>query len=179
VTVRGFAPIADRNARLLILGSMPGIASLEAHQYYAHPRNAFWPIVEALWKVPRDLDYGDRAAALRAAGVAVWDVLAQCRRRSSLDSDIDAASIVVNDFRGFFDRHPGIRLIGFNGGAAGLLYRRHVLPGLTEKLRGIATLQLPSTSPAHAGRSLQQKLSLWRQLALTPEPTESAAGRHS
>lgn len=164
MTVRGFPPVADRNARLLILGSMPGIASLEAHQYYAHPRNAFWPIVESLWQVPRELEYSGRAAALCDAGVAVWDVLAQCRRRTSLDSDIDAASIVVNDFRGFFRTHPGIRVIGFNGGTAATLYRRYVLSALPGKLRGITTLQLPSTSPAHAGRTLQQKLAIWRQL---------------
>ena len=113
VTIRGFPPIADRSAQLLILGSMPGIASLEAHQYYAHPRNAFWPIVEELWGIPRTLEYSARTAALRTAGVAVWDVLAQCRRRSSLDSDIDVESIVVNDFTGFFRRHPQVRLIGF------------------------------------------------------------------
>ena len=162
MTVRSFPPIADRNARLLILGSMPGTASLEAHQYYAHPRNAFWPIVEALWQVPRELDYSVRVAALRAAGVAVWDVLAQCRRPTSLDSDIDAASIVANDFADFFHRHPGIRFIGFNGGTAATLYRRHVLPALPQQLRDLPTVQLPSTSPAHAGRTLQQKLRLWR-----------------
>jgi len=164
VTIRGFPPIADRSAQLLILGSMPGIASLQAHQYYAHPRNAFWVIVEELWGIPRTLDYTARTAALRTAGVAVWDVLAQCRRRSSLDSDIDARSVVVNDFAGFFRRHPQVRLIGFNGGTARTLYRRHVLPVLPEKLRDIPSLQLPSTSPAHAGRTLPQKLKLWRQL---------------
>lgn len=170
MTVRGFPPIADRNARLLILGSMPGIASLEAHQYYAHPRNAFWPIVEALWQVPRGLDYPARVAALRDAGVAVWDVLAQCRRPSSLDSDIDADSIVVNDFQEFFRAHPAIRLIGFNGGTAATLYRRHVLPRLTGKSRELKAVQLPSTSPAHAGRTLQQKLKAWRQLLELPHP---------
>ena len=164
MTIRGFPPIADPNAQLLILGSMPGIASLEAHQYYAHPRNAFWPIIEELWGISRSLDYAERTAALRAAGVAVWDVLAQCRRRSSLDSDIDAESIVVNDFTGFFRRHPQIRVVGFNGGTARILYRRHVLPVLPEKLRDLPALQLPSTSPAHAGRTLPQKLKLWRQL---------------
>ena len=164
MTIRGFPPIADRSAQLLILGSMPGIASLQAHQYYAHPRNAFWPIIEELWGIPRTLDYAARTAALRAAGVAVWDVLAQCRRRTSLDSEIESQSIVVNDFAGFFRRHPQVRLIGFNGGTAHTLYRRHVLPLLPEKLRDIPGVQLPSTSPAHAGRTLPQKLKLWRQL---------------
>lgn len=146
---------------------MPGIASLQAHQYYAHPRNAFWPIVEHLWEIPRSLPYARRVAALRAEGIAVWDVLAQCRRRSSLDSDIDSESIVVNDFTGFFRRHPGIRTIAFNGGTARTLYRRHVLADLPVKWRELPGLLLPSTSPAHAARTLPQKIEAWKTLRNT------------
>jgi double-stranded uracil-DNA glycosylase len=103
--LQGFAPIGDRHATRLILGSMPGAASLDAARYYAHPRNAFWPMIEAVWNIPVALDYAARVRALRAAGVSVWDVLANCRRSSSLDAHIEQDSIVVNDFAGFFRRH--------------------------------------------------------------------------
>jgi hypoxanthine-DNA glycosylase len=162
--LRGFAPIAGPQARLLILGSMPGAASLAQAQYYAHPRNAFWPMMDAVWEIPRALDYAARVQAVRDAGIAIWDVLAQCHRRTSLDADIDAQSIVVNDFAGFFRRHPCIAMIAFNGGTAQALYRRHVLRTLPEAQRRIPSLQMPSTSPAHASLSLPRKLQRWRKL---------------
>jgi len=163
-SLQGFAPIADRHATLLILGSMPGAASLAAKRYYAHPRNAFWPMLEAVWGIAATLDYTARTRAVRAAGIAIWDVLASCRRSSSLDADIETDTIVVNDFAGFFRRHPHIRLIAFNGATAQTLYRRHVLPTLPEALRQMAALRMPSTSPAHAALSPQRKVQQWRQL---------------
>jgi len=166
--LQGFAPIADRHAKLLILGSMPGAASLDAAQYYAHPRNAFWPTVEAVWNIPTRLDYTARKRALRKAGIAVWDVLANCRRSSSLDADIEHGSIVVNDFVAFFRRHPRIQLIAFNGATAEALYRRHVLPALPVSLQQIPTLRMPSTSPAHAALSLQGKAQQWKELLRLP-----------
>ena len=162
--LQGFAPIADRHAKLLILGSMPGAASLDAAQYYAHPRNAFWPTVEAVWDIPTRLDYTARKRALREAGIAVWDVLANCRRSSSLDADIEQGSMVVNDFAAFFRRHPRIQLIAFNGATAQALYRRHVLPTLPVSLQQIPALRMPSTSPAHAALSLQRKAQQWKEL---------------
>lgn len=162
--LQGFAPIADRHARLLILGSMPGARSLGAGQYYAHPRNAFWPTLEAVWNIPTALDYAARTRAMRASGIAVWDVLANCRRSSSLDADIEQGSIVVNDFAGFFRRHPRIQLIAFNGATAQTLYRRHVLPTLSAPLQQIPALRMPSTSPAHAALSRQRKAQQWREL---------------
>lgn len=162
--LRGFPPIAGRDARLLILGSMPGAASLAAAQYYAHPRNAFWPILESVWDIPATLTYTARVRAVRAAGLAIWDVLARCQRKSSLDADIEHATVVVNDFNGFFRRHPLIQLIAFNGGTAHALYRRHVLPTLPAPLQQIAMLRMPSTSPAHAALSLQRKAQRWREL---------------
>lgn len=160
----GFAPIARADARLLILGSMPGAASLAAGQYYAHPRNAFWPITEAVWSIPRTLPYHVRARELRARGVAVWDVLDQCRRATSLDSDIEADSVVVNDFASFLLEHRQIRQIAFNGGGAEALFRRHVLPVLPGDLQRIARVRLPSTSPAHARLTLQAKARAWSLL---------------
>ena len=116
--LEGFAPIARADARVLILGSMPGAASLAAGEYYAHPRNAFWSIIEAVWDIPRSLPYTERARSVQARGLAIWDVVARCRRPTSLDADIDRASVVVNDFAGFLGRHPGIRQIAFNGAGA-------------------------------------------------------------
>jgi hypoxanthine-DNA glycosylase len=159
--LRSFPPIRGRNARVLILGSMPGVASLTATEYYAHPRNAFWSIAQSLFGIDRTQPYATRVRLLAQAGVAVWDVLASCRRRTSLDSDIEAASIVANDLRDFLHRNAGIRHIYFNGNAARQLYERHVLPILTPRQQQLPRVTLPSTSPAHAGRTLQQKIKAW------------------
>jgi double-stranded uracil-DNA glycosylase len=164
--LHGFAPIADARARLLILGSMPGMASLHADEYYAHPRNGFWPIMESVWSIPATASYAARTRAVKRAGIAIWDVLASCRRSSSLDSDIDAGSMVVNDFTGFLQTHASIHAIAFNGGTAARLFHRHVLPGLGIAWRQIPMLRLPSTSPAHARLSLADKRRAWAALAI-------------
>ncbi len=156
--VQSFAPLAPAGARLLILGSMPGAASLAAGQYYAHPRNAFWPILGALCHFPADAPYAARVAALQAAGVAVWDVLQSCVRPGSLDTAIERSSEVANDIVGLLARHPGIRRIGFNGGTAEAAFRRHV-PAAA--VAGLQLLRLPSTSPANASWSFERKLAAW------------------
>jgi hypoxanthine-DNA glycosylase len=102
---------------------------------------------------------------VKQAGIAIWDVLASCQRRSSLDSDIEPASIVVNDFVGFFRTHRMLRAIAFNGGTAAQLFRRHVLPALGPALRDLPMLQLPSTSPANARLDLAAKRRAWSVLA--------------
>ena len=158
--VHSFPPIAAPDATLLILGSMPGRASLLANQYYAHPRNAFWPIMGQLFGAGPDLPYMRRVRALKAAGVALWDVLASCTRLSSLDSDIDEDSIVPNDFVSFLGAHPRIRLVFFNGAKAEASFRRHVLHGLD--VRTLHFERLPSTSPANASWSPARKLKAWR-----------------
>ncbi|HEY8518786.1 MAG TPA: DNA-deoxyinosine glycosylase [Gammaproteobacteria bacterium] len=158
----GFPPICGEHARVLILGSLPGQASLAARQYYAQPQNAFWRIMGELFGAGPDLPYVERLVTLRERGVAVWDVLASGRRPGSLDSAIELASASPNDFQPFFDAQPGIRRICFNGSKAAELYRRLVLPGLREETRRLERLTLPSTSPAHAARSFAQKLELWR-----------------
>jgi hypoxanthine-DNA glycosylase len=154
-----FPPISAANARVLVLGTMPGKASLLAQQYYAHPRNGFWPIMGSVLGFDAQAPYTQRTASLRAHGVAVWDVLQSCVRSSSLDSDIEADSIVVNDFSSFLAKHPHIHTVCFNGATAQTLYRRHAAgPAL-------AMLRLPSTSPAHAAMSLAAKTDAWRQVA--------------
>ena len=160
--LRGFPPRAGADARVLILGSMPGGASLAAGEYYAHPHNSFWRIMSALFGTAAGAPYAARLDALRTRGVALWDVLAACQRPGSLDTSIDRDSIVVNDLRGFLRRHEHIRAVYFNGAAAATLYRRHVLPTLDARQRALPTVRLPSTSPAHAARTFAAKLAAWR-----------------
>jgi TDG/mug DNA glycosylase family protein len=153
--ISSFAPLAAPGARILILGSMPGAASLAAGQYYAHPRNAFWPVMGVLFGAGLDKPYDERAAILKARGVAVWDVLQYCVRPGSLDSDI--SDEVPNDFASFFRDHPGIGHVYLNGGKAASAFRKFVGTDCP-----VVTTQLPSTSPAHAGMSFEKKLAAWR-----------------
>lgn len=162
--VAGFAPVANADARILILGTMPGVVSLTEARYYANPRNAFWPIAAQLFGVSQALPYEARLQALRQAGVALWDVLADCERPGSLDAAIVSATAVPNDFGAFFAGHPALRIVGFNGARAAQLYRRHVLPALGSQAPALRYVALPSTSPAHAAQGFEQKLAAWRVL---------------
>jgi hypoxanthine-DNA glycosylase len=157
----GFPPIADAQARILILGSLPGQVSLRMQQYYAQPHNAFWKIMGRLFGAGPELPYDERARRLLGQGIALWDVCAAAERQGSLDAAIVHASVVPNDFAAFIESHPHIGLICFNGGKAAELYRRLVLPGLPASLRPLDYQTLPSTSPAHAAMSFDQKLARW------------------
>lgn len=163
--VRSFPPLEDRRARVLVLGSMPGAASLAAGRYYAHPRNHFWPIMGRLFGAGPELPYAARVRRLKSCGVAVWDVLESCVRQGSLDADIEEGSIEVNDFAGFFAAHPGIGTVFFNGAKAEATYRRRVLATLHGPGRALATRRLPSTSPAHAALGFDAKLEAWAAVA--------------
>ena len=163
----GLAPVHDPSARVLVLGSMPGARSLEEQAYYAHPRNAFWPIMEALLGIRRDLAYERRLLGLREGGIALWDVIGKCRRRGSLDQKVEPESIVPNDFAGLFAACPSIALVAFNGRLAEQSFERHVLPTLPDRFTRIERLRLPSTSPAHAAMRLEQKRAAWAR-ALAP-----------
>jgi double-stranded uracil-DNA glycosylase len=163
--VQSFPPISAPTATRLILGSMPGAASLAANQYYAHPRNYFWQIIGAVLDVRPDWPYEARCRALVERGVAVWDVLKACIRPGSLDSEIVESSIVPNDFASFLRTHPDVQTIFFNGAKAETIYVRHVLPHLPAELAEIQIVRLPSTSPANASIPLPEKLSRWRAIA--------------
>jgi len=158
--VRGFPPICRADARILILGSMPSRESLARGQYYAHPRNAFWPIITTLLGISAS-SYEARVAEVVSRRIAIWDVLQACFRTGSLDSDIDDRSIVTNDFQAFFRGHPEITQVFFNGAKAETVYRRYVLPTLAAAA-ALPLRRLPSTSPAHAAMNLEQKKAAWR-----------------
>jgi hypoxanthine-DNA glycosylase len=161
--VRSFAPIANARARILILGSMPGKASLAAGQYYAHAQNLFWRILGDITGAAPSLPYAARAQALKSSGIALWDVLESCSREGSLDSAIDDATISVNDFVSFYRAHPKIAQAFFNGAKAEACYRKHVLPTLAEGLGPLRCSRLPSTSPANASMSRARKQRVWKQ----------------
>ena len=159
--IHGFPPISRQEATVLILGSMPGRESLARQRYYAHPRNAFWPIMCSLYGI-NETHYAQRVEQLRQKNVAVWDVLQACFRSTSLDSDIDNKTTVVNDFQEFFAQHPRITRVFFNGAKAESMYLKHVLPKLQGGAAKPALQRLPSTSPAYAAMSLEQKKQVWR-----------------
>lgn len=159
--VNGFAPIENPNATILILGSMPGVASLTAHEYYAHPRNAFWPIISFVYGIPLALSYPERVNALQQTNIAVWDVLQQCERLGSLDSAINKDSRQPNDFKTFFSRHQNIHTIIFNGAEAEKSFRQTVMPKLDANRYQL--IRAPSTSPAYT-LSLAQKMQQWQSL---------------
>lgn len=154
--VAGLPPVVGRRPHTLILGSMPGIASLEAREYYGHPRNAFWDAAEALG-IPRALAYRSRCARLRALGFALWDVLAECERAGSLDQAIRAPR--ANDLVAFARHHAPARL-WFNGQAARRHFDRLLGHAFAAAHPAIELRTLPSTSPAHTAPS---KHTAWRR----------------
>ena len=162
--VHSFEPVADANARVLVLGSMPGLKSLQAGQYYAHPQNRFWPFMGQLVGAGPDLPYPERCRRLAQAGIALWDVLSCCERPGSLDSAIRDDTAAANDLAGFLSTHPGVRRILFNGAKAESSFARLVLPGPGRP--DLEYRRLPSTSPANASQRAADKLTAWREALL-------------
>jgi TDG/mug DNA glycosylase family protein len=161
IHAKGFPPIAGKQARVLVLGSLPGRQSILMQQYYAHPQNAFWRIMDALLDVDAAKPYQHRTRLLREAGVAVWDVLDSSVRPGSLDADIVESTAVSNDIVEFLKQHTQVRAILFNGQAAARLFRKRVGPTLDELGRELDLHTLPSTSPAHAALSVDEKARRW------------------
>jgi hypoxanthine-DNA glycosylase len=152
--LQGLPPVIGRATRLVVLGSFPGIASLAAQQYYAHPRNQFWPLLGAIWGLDlRALPYRDRLAFAKARGLGLWDVYRACRREGSLDSAIEAAE--PNDLASLRRRAPRLQAVAHNGGESARARR------VTAAL-GVAVYRLPSSSPAHASWSFERKLAAWQ-----------------
>jgi hypoxanthine-DNA glycosylase len=175
-----FEPIARADARVLILGSLPGKMSLERNQYYAQPYNAFWRIMGELVGASRDLPYEERLRVLRQHHIAVWEVCAVGFRAGSLDSAIELSTVRTNNFGTFLRAHPGIKLICFNGRKAEEIYRRKVRQVPRAVFQRVRYASLPSTSAAHAGMPFAQKLALWRKalsdtVALRPMGVASIA----
>jgi TDG/mug DNA glycosylase family protein len=171
--IHSFAPVEDADASVLILGSMPGKASLAAGQYYAHHRNMFWTIMGELVGAHPGLPYQERLKILRSSGIALWDVLESCLRKTSMDAHIKATSEVPNDFNAFLLQHPGVTHVFFNGAKAEQSFMKHVLPSL--KSAPLQFQRLPSTSPANAGMNYRQKLLAWRSVL----PGSSGLFQHS
>jgi hypoxanthine-DNA glycosylase len=161
-TVTSFPPIISPNARVLILGSMPGIRSLELNQYYGHPRNLFWTFMGGICGAAPDLEYAHRVEILQQSGIALWDVLQHCERSGSLDAAIVTSSEIPNDIPGLLNQITGIQAIAFNGRKAEQAFRKHVLPNLTtDQLETFVFLSLPSTSPANASIPKPEKQKHW------------------
>jgi len=151
----GLPPVIGPDTRLLVLGSFPSVASLAAGQYYAHPRNQFWPLLSALWGLDlRALPYPQRLAEVRRRGLGIWDVYAHCRREGSLDSAIRDAEL--NDLAGLRRLAPRLAGIAHNGGESARAMRH-------TRALGLPVWRLPSTSPANASWSFDRKLAAWRE----------------
>ncbi len=157
-----FEAVAREDARVLILGSLPGEESLRRQEYYAKKTNRFWWIMGALAGAPPEMAYADRLERLRQRRIALWDVCASAFRAGSLDKSIVLPSVVPNDFAAFLAAHPQVALIGFNGRPAGKLYEDLVLKTLPPDAAAIRRVVLPSTSPAHAAMPPATKLAQWR-----------------
>ena len=165
---QGLAPIGCETARLLILGSLPGDESIRQQQYYAHPQNQFWRIMCAVLDEPQCASYGERLDLLKRRNVAVWDVAHSASRHGSLDAAIKAP--VANDFAAFLQHHGRIEAIAFNGQKAAALFKSCVEASVKERAAAWSSATLPSTSPAAAALTFDEKVAKWRPFLLAYTP---------
>lgn len=161
---QGFPPIADEGATILILGTMPGEESLRKQEYYGNPRNTFWKIMASLFEFEHAEIYAERVSSLKINNIALWDVMQACERQGSLDSAIIDSTIAENDFESFYRGHSYINHVFFNGTKAEKEYFKRVLPKLSIEEKGIEYTRLPSTSPAMACLSFDEKLLAWSNI---------------
>ncbi|MCF6133230.1 DNA-deoxyinosine glycosylase [Flavobacterium wongokense] len=152
--IQSFSSLSNPEAEVLLLGTMPGVQSLAKNEYYGNPRNHFWKLLSTIFNEPLPVDYHEKKQLLLRNKIAVWDVLQACEREGSLDSAI--MKEVPNDFTTFLNEHPNIQLIAFNGQKAAAFFKKYV-----RLHKEYAFVTLPSTSPAHAGKSFEQKLVEW------------------
>ena len=157
--VHSFEPVIGSNPRVLILGSMPGVVSLQAVQYYANPRNAFWPVMADLFAIEIDCEYQHRIHQIKQLPIILWDTIKACHRCGSLDSSIQQHQLEANDIPALLKQYGDIQLVACNGATSEKYFNRLVKNQLPDE---IEVLRLPSTSPANAGMSYEQKLSAWR-----------------
>jgi hypoxanthine-DNA glycosylase len=178
--VSSFPPQVGAGCKVLVLGTVPSLRSLEMRQSYAHPHNLFWPFLGLLYDAGPELPYAERIARLHAAGVGIWDVLKHCERPGSLDSSILAGSEVANDIPGLLEDYPTIRAIALNGGKAQQVFARRILPAIAATRRdAIEILALPSTSPANASIPREVKLDRWRALLRFAPPVATRPRRRA
>lgn len=157
----GFPPIVGSDPAVLVLGSLPGKKSIAEQQYYAHPQNAFWKIMGALFEARAESSYEERVSVLKENRIALWDVLQSSMRPGSLDASIRVQGASCNDLLSFLHRHSGIRAICFNGKKAEDLFVRLAAPVVLRQYPALKFEALPSTSPAHAAMPYDEKLRRW------------------
>lgn len=149
-----FNPILDANTCILFLGSFPSIASFEQNFYYAHPRNAFWPIMESIFGVKLESNEAKKLFCLEKR-IGLWDVIGSCERSNS--SDTNLKNCIPNDFNTLLDEYPNIRVLAFTGKKSHDLFMKYF------KNLAVETVLLPSTSPAHAGMKVTEKTALYKE----------------
>ena len=162
-----FPPASLPDAEILILGSMPGRVSLEHNQYYAHPRNLFWSMMQLFFAIDVNAPYQDRIRHLNENNIALWDVLNQCEREGSLDVNINTQTEKANDLAGFLLQHKSVTRICFNGQKAYASFKKHILKKFPEIEQRYELVVLPSTSPANASIAKEKKLAQWRNALLS------------
>ena len=159
--INSFNILGNHQAQILILGSMPSVTSLQKQQYYAHSRNVFWPIMASLFNEAKPLDYQQGQQLMEVERIAIWDVLKSCHRKGSLDSAIEKESMEINDFVGLFSTFKQIKYVFFNGGTAQALFQKNVYQLLPTEYKTLSYTKLPSTSPAYAAMSYEDKVVAW------------------